>query len=66
MGGTWVHWGQPHVYREMSRYGYTKLLDSNADKVGCNYFTSWINGKAKNISYEEVVCDENTTPLTLP
>ncbi|CAG9978449.1 unnamed protein product [Clonostachys byssicola] len=53
MGGTWIYWGQPHVYREMSRYGYTKLLDSNADKVGCNYFTSWINGKPRNISYEE-------------
>lgn len=21
MGGTWIHWGQPHVWREMVRYG---------------------------------------------
>lgn len=20
MGGTWIHWEQPHVYREMARY----------------------------------------------
>lgn len=21
MGGTWIHWGQPHVWREIVRYG---------------------------------------------
>lgn len=26
MGGTWVHWNQPHVYREISRYGFQDQL----------------------------------------
>ena len=26
MGGTWVHWNQPHVYREISRYGLQDTL----------------------------------------
>ena len=31
MGGTWVHWGQPHVYTEISRYGLVDEIEDSAD-----------------------------------
>ncbi|KAL3472860.1 amine oxidase [Aspergillus californicus] len=33
MGGTWVHWGQPHVYAELHRYGLHKNLKTSAGFV---------------------------------
>ncbi|KEF59641.1 lysyl oxidase-like protein 2/3/4 [Exophiala aquamarina CBS 119918] len=30
MGGTWVHWNQPHVYAELHRYNLHKNLKSTA------------------------------------
>ncbi|KAK6386896.1 hypothetical protein LTS17_000160 [Exophiala oligosperma] len=30
MGGTWVHWAQPHVYTELHRYGLHKNLKTSA------------------------------------
>lgn len=27
MGGTWVTWGQPHVWREISRYGMRDRIE---------------------------------------
>ncbi|PLB44947.1 amine oxidase [Aspergillus steynii IBT 23096] len=30
MGGTWVHWGQPHVYAELHRYGLHRNLKTSA------------------------------------
>ncbi|KAF2793428.1 hypothetical protein K505DRAFT_385640 [Melanomma pulvis-pyrius CBS 109.77] len=30
MGGTWVHWCQPHVYNELHRYGLHKNLKTSA------------------------------------
>ncbi|KAF7627906.1 hypothetical protein F9C07_2058212 [Aspergillus flavus] len=53
MGGTWIHWQQPHVFREMSRYGFTRLLDSNSNGVGCDYFTVTVNNKPVNMNKEE-------------
>ncbi|KAL2843137.1 hypothetical protein BJY01DRAFT_248722 [Aspergillus pseudoustus] len=53
MGGTWIHWQQPHVFREMSRYGFTQMLDSNASEVGCNYFTVWVDNTPVNMNNEE-------------
>lgn len=37
MGGTWVHWHQPHVYRELSRYGMSDEL------VHCPDYTKGVN-----------------------
>lgn len=30
MGGTWVHWNQPHVYAELHRYGLHSQLKTSA------------------------------------
>lgn len=30
MGGTWVHWAQPHVYNELQRYGLHRYLKTSA------------------------------------
>lgn len=30
MGGTWVHWGQPHLYNELQRYGLHRNLKTSA------------------------------------
>jgi lysyl oxidase-like protein 2/3/4 len=30
MGGTWVHWNQPHVYSEIHRYGLHSTLKTSA------------------------------------
>lgn len=59
MGGTWIHWQQPHVFREMSRYGFTRLLDSNSNGVGCDYFTVTVNNKPVNMNKEEPVGSED-------
>ncbi|KAF9641140.1 hypothetical protein BFW01_g499 [Lasiodiplodia theobromae] len=55
MGGTWIHWHQPHVWREMSRYGFsTDLVSSDGDGTSTsNYFTARIDGKTANLSKEE-------------
>ena len=37
MGGTWVHWGQPHVWREISRYEMRDQIEISYD------FSSGIN-----------------------
>jgi hypothetical protein len=31
MGGTWVYWGQPNVWREISRYGMQDELEISYD-----------------------------------
>jgi monoamine oxidase len=33
MGGTWVHWGQPHLYNELRRYGLHVNLKSSAGGI---------------------------------
>lgn len=30
MGGTWVHWSQPHLYHELHRYGLHRYLKTSA------------------------------------
>lgn len=30
MGGTWVHWNQPHLYHELHRYGLHRYLKTSA------------------------------------
>ncbi|KAL4922087.1 amine oxidase [Aspergillus aurantiobrunneus] len=33
MGGTWVHWAQPHLYAELHRYGLHRNLKTSAGVV---------------------------------
>ena len=49
MGGTWVHWSQPHVYREMSRYGLTSLLQSHGEIGAKNYVTVFLDGELRDV-----------------
>lgn len=37
MGGTWVHWAQPHVYNELQRYGLHQCISKNCNGLmdGC-------------------------------
>lgn len=45
LGGTWIHWGQPHVWAEMNRYGLTLKESPGATPETA----SWIvDGKLKN------------------
>jgi monoamine oxidase len=34
MKGTWVHWGQPHMWREISRYNMRTELEQSFDSPG--------------------------------
>lgn len=38
MGGTWVHWMQPHVWAEITRYGLQIVESPHAERCG------WITG----------------------
>ncbi|KAL4960122.1 amine oxidase [Aspergillus stella-maris] len=33
MGGTWVHWNQPHIYAELHKYGLHKHLKTSAGSL---------------------------------
>ncbi|XXH00008.1 hypothetical protein Hte_006349 [Hypoxylon texense] len=54
MGGTWVHWHMPHIYREISLYGLqddwivTQIPGSKED-----YTTLTSYGEQRNISHAE-------------
>lgn len=57
MGGTWVHWNQPHVYREMSRYRMTSLSTSHIENsAGHNYHSTVFQGKTTRMDPETAVC----------
>ncbi|OAL30950.1 hypothetical protein AYO20_08535 [Fonsecaea nubica] len=54
MGGTWVHWFQPHVYRELSRYGMKDQLVHSTDySKKHNFFTFKTATGTRNMSHEE-------------
>ena len=31
IGGTWIHWSQPHIWSEMTRYGFSIIESEGAD-----------------------------------
>ncbi|TIC96213.1 Monoamine oxidase N [Colletotrichum higginsianum] len=39
MGGTWVHWQQPHIFSELQRYGLDDFLETQAFPQGCAAFS---------------------------
>ena len=56
MGGTWVTWGQPHVYREISRYQMRDELEISHDySRGVNHCSLGGSTGRKNISHDEEV-----------
>ncbi|KAJ5132899.1 hypothetical protein N7448_007057 [Penicillium atrosanguineum] len=56
MGGTWVHWGQPHVWREISRYNMRTELEESFDfSHGVNHFQLRTTQGASTMSHEEEV-----------
>lgn len=56
MGGTWVHWGQPHVWREISRYQMRTELEESLDfSRGVNHFQLRTDQTSITMSHEEEV-----------
>lgn len=56
MGGTWVSWGQPHVWREISRYDMRNELEISHDySRGVNHFSLNSASGNRNMSHEEEV-----------
>ncbi|KAJ5103939.1 hypothetical protein N7532_004468 [Penicillium argentinense] len=54
MGGTWVHWHQPHVWREISRYDLRKELEPSFDfSRGVNHFQLRTNQGSTTMSHDE-------------
>ncbi|KEF51313.1 uncharacterized protein A1O9_12663 [Exophiala aquamarina CBS 119918] len=54
IGGTWVHWFQPHVYRELSRYGLNEELVHSTDFTHKRNFFSFETGTGRReMSHEE-------------
>lgn len=57
MGGTWVHWGQAHVWREIVRYNLTKGLENSFDlSQGVNHFEFNTAAGATTMSHDDEVC----------
>jgi len=54
MGGTWVHWSQPHLYHELHRYGLHRYLKTSAGTSAAEkqYFNT-ADGETKEIDPEE-------------
>ena len=62
MGGTWVHWSQPHVWREISRYNMrTELEESLNFSRGVNHFQLRTAQGSSIMSHEEEVRILNTS-----
>jgi hypothetical protein len=57
MGGTWVNWGQAHVWREISRYDMRKELEISQDySHGVDHFSLFTeNGEKNNLSHDDEV-----------
>jgi hypothetical protein len=61
MGGTWVSWGQPHVWREISRYDMRNELEISHDySRGVNHFSLNSASGNRNMSHEEEVVIEQS------
>jgi monoamine oxidase len=55
-GGTWVHWGQPHVWREISRYDMWDQIETSFDfSRGINQHLIVDSTETKKISHDEEV-----------
>lgn len=59
MGGTWVHWSQPHLYHELHRYGLHPYLKTSAGTSAAEkyYF------KAAHSGVREIPAEESAAAL---
>ena len=56
MGGTWLHWHMPHIYREVSLYGLENdWIVTQNDGGKEDYSTLSIGGKQRNIDHDTEV-----------
>jgi lysyl oxidase-like protein 2/3/4 len=54
MGGTWVHWGQPHLYGELHRYGLHSSLKTSAGTIAPEkQFFRPAGGSPEQVSIDE-------------
>lgn len=54
MGGTWIHWTQPHLYNELHRYGLHRHLKTSAGTFAPeNQFFKPARGPVEEISVTE-------------
>ncbi|KAJ5109288.1 hypothetical protein N7456_005963 [Penicillium angulare] len=53
MGGTWVHWNQPHVYTEIHRYGLQKSLEVSTGAIAGDAVYYSHSGNAKRMDPKE-------------
>ncbi|OQE39174.1 hypothetical protein PENCOP_c007G04102 [Penicillium coprophilum] len=54
MGGTWIHWHMPHIYREVSLYGLHNDWIVTQNPGGKeDYFTTTTGNEQRNLSHEE-------------
>lgn len=57
MGGTWISWNQPHVYREISRYGLAGDLQASFDgSKGLNAFEVVTPERTLTLTHDRAVC----------
>ncbi|KAJ5556474.1 hypothetical protein N7494_000389 [Penicillium frequentans] len=62
MGGTWVHWNQPHVYTEIHRYGLQKNLKISTGAVAGDAVYYNHAGNAKKMNPQEF--DDRSNAVT--
>lgn len=56
MGGTWIHWHMPHIYREVSLYGLQDdWIVTQNDGGKEDYSSIHMDGNSRNISHSEEV-----------
>lgn len=56
MGGTWMHWHMPHIYREISLYGLHNDWIVTQNPGGKeDYCTATTGSEQRNFSHEEEV-----------
>lgn len=56
MGGTWIHWHMPHIYREVSFYGLHNdwVVTQNPGSEE-DYFTVTTGDEKRNLTHDEEV-----------
>lgn len=56
MGGTWVHWNQPHLYHELHRYGLHRYLKTSAGTIAPErYYFKEAQAPVREIAPEDSV-----------
>ncbi|RFU34432.1 hypothetical protein B7463_g1955, partial [Scytalidium lignicola] len=59
MGGTWVHWGQPHIWREISRYEMRDQIEISYDfSHGINQYLLVNDQGTQRMTHDEEVSNK--------